>query len=366
MPAMGLWESVRSLFGEGGNGCLPRIGKKESEDLYSYPVDHEKRKGADRAAAEEVVTVEVPEVPVRELNEITNSFSNENLIGQGSYAKVYRVLMRGARPAVVKKLEKPSKHASNVVFLKQLSVASRLKHENFVRLLGYTISGDLRVLVYEYAAMGTLHDVLHGPRDGQGWGGEAKAVVSWEQRVRIALDAARGLEYLHEKVQPAVTHKDVRSTNVLLFEGFRAKIADYNMFSQAADMARLNRSTHTLGSFGYQAPEYAMTGQMNDKSDVYSFGIVLLELLTGRKPLDRTLPQGQRSLVNWATPILTEDRVQDCIDPNLGDKYPPTGALKLGRIAVQCLQYDPTFRPSMGTVARVINYAVVRDQQGVV
>lgn len=190
-----------------------------------------------------------------------------------------------------------------------------------------------------------------GPRDGQGWGGEAKAVVSWEQRVRIALDAARGLEYLHEKVQPAVTHKDVRSTNVLLFEGFRAKIADYNMFSQAADMARLNRSTHTLGSFGYQAPEYvharthtspadlclamadrsrhgflvvglgrrtillkfslvwgcsryAMTGQMNDKSDVYSFGIVLLELLTGRKPLDRTLPQGQRSLVNWVSIFL--------------------------------------------------------------
>ncbi|KAF0891757.1 hypothetical protein E2562_010952 [Oryza meyeriana var. granulata] len=336
MPAMGLWESVRTLFGEGGNlGCLPRIGKKGSKDLYSYPMDHEKRKGSDRAAAEEVVTVEVPEVPVRELNEITNFFSNENLIGQGSYANVYRVLMRGARPAVVKKLEKPSKHASNVVFLKQLSVASRLKHENFVRLLGYTISGDLRVLVYEYAAMGTLHDVLHGPRDGQAWGEAeaggktAAAALSWEHRVRIALDAARGLEYLHEKVQPAVTHKDVRSTNVLLFEGFRAKIADYNMFSQAADMARLNRSTHTLGSFGYQAPEYAMTGQMNDKSDVYSFGIVLLELLTGRKPLDRTLPQGQRSLVNWATPMLTEDRVQDCIDPKLGDKYPPTGALKV-------------------------------------
>lgn len=153
-----------------------------------------------------------------------------------------------------------------------------------------------------------------------------RPVLSWIHRVNIALDAARGLEYLHETVRPAVTHKDVRSTNVLLFEGFRAKVADYNMFSQAADMARLNRSTHTLGSFGYQAPEYvrcclvgwrdgggvvfltdsrgwlfryAMTGQMTDKSDVYSFGIVLLELLTGRKPLDRTLPQGQRSLVNW-------------------------------------------------------------------
>jgi len=383
-PAMGRWwESAKSVFGDGRGGggedgeedggsvgCFPRIRRKMSRNTYAYTADPDKRKGhGGGPAPEEVVPVEVPEVQLRELNEITASFSDERLIGQGSYAKVYRATLRGGRLAVVKRLEKPSKHASNVVFLKQLSVASRLRHENFVRLLGYTISNDLRVLVYEYATMGTLHDVLHGDREalpGHGGAGGGSPVLSWIHRVHIALDAARGLEYLHEVVRPAVTHKDVRSTNVLLFDGFRAKIADYNMFSQAADMARLNRSTHTLGSFGYQAPEYAMTGQMTDKSDVYSFGIVLLELLTGRKPLDRTLPQGQRSLVNWATPMLTEDRVQECIDPKLGDQYPPAGALKLGRIAVQCLQYDPTFRPSMGTVARVINYAVLRDQQGVV
>lgn len=261
----------------------------------------EKRRGSGgpAPAPEEVITVEVPEVRLRELNEITASFSGEKLIGQGSYAKVYQATMRSGRLAVVKRLEKPSKHASNDVFLKQLGVASRLKHDNFVRLLGYTISGDLRVLVYEFATMGTLHDVLHGgspspspPAAAAAAGGQkhvsstsshswtnepttyagdrdvlrlpppeqlgsaARPVLSWIHRVHIALDAARGLEYLHEMVQPPVTHKDVRSTNVLLFDGFRAKIADYNMFSQAADMARLNRSTHTLGSFGYQAPEY--------------------------------------------------------------------------------------------------------------
>ncbi|OEL33751.1 PTI1-like tyrosine-protein kinase 3, partial [Dichanthelium oligosanthes] len=377
------WESAKSVFADGGGdgeedegarkvGCFPRFGRK-SRNSYAYTPDPEKRKkqGSGGPAAEEVVTVEVPEVQLRELNEITASFSSENLIGQGSYAKVYQATLRSGRPAVVKRLEKPSRHASNLIFFKQLSAASRLKHENFVRLLGYTISNDLRVLVYEYATMGTLHDVLHGDREVLGQaapeqGSAGRPVLSWIHRVNIALDAARGLEYLHEIARPAVTHKDVRSTNVLLFEGFRAKIADYNMFSQAADMARLNRSTHTLGSFGYQAPEYAMTGQMTDKSDVYSFGIVLLELLTGRKPLDRTLPQGQRSLVNWATPMLNEDRVQECIDPKLSDQYPAAGALKLGRIAVQCLNYDPAFRPSMGTVARVINYAVLRDQQGVV
>ncbi|KAM0911856.1 hypothetical protein ACQ4PT_013208 [Festuca glaucescens] len=367
-------ESVKTLFADGGGlGCLPRLGRKEPEDLHSYPPEPaEKRKRSRRAAApaveDEPLTVEVPAVALREINELTDSFAGERLVGEGSYAKVYKVTLRSARLAVVKRLEKPSKHASNDVFLRQLSVASKLRHESFVRLLGYTISGDLRVLVYEFATMGTLHDALHGRRDGTAAREEedARPVLSWAHRVQIALDSARGLEYLHEKASPPVTHKDVRSTNVLLFDGMRAKIADYNMFSQAADMARLNRSEHTLGSFGYQAPEYAMTGQMTDKSDVYSFGIVLLELLTGRKPLDRTLPQGQRSLVNWAAPLLTEDRAQECIDPRLGNRYPPTGALKLGRIAVQCLQYDPTYRPSMGTIARVINYAVVRDQQGVV
>lgn len=124
----------------------------------------EKRRGSGgpAPAPEEVITVEVPEVPLRELNGITASFSGEKLIGQGSYAKVYQATTRSGRLAVVKRLEKPSKHASNDVFLKQLGVASRLKHDNFVRLLGYTISGDLRVLVYEFATMGTLHDVLHG------------------------------------------------------------------------------------------------------------------------------------------------------------------------------------------------------------
>jgi pto-interacting protein 1 len=207
---------------------------------------------------DEPLTVEVPAVPVREINEITDNFAGERLVGQGSYAKVYKVTLQSGRLAVVKRLEKPSKHASNDVFLRQLSVASKLRHDSFVRLLGYTVSGDLRVLVYEFATMGTLHDALHGARDGTAAREEeedARPVLSWVHRVQIALDSARGLEYLHEKAAPAVTHKDVRSTNVLLFDGMRAKIADYNMFSQAADMARLNRSEHTLGSFGYQAPE---------------------------------------------------------------------------------------------------------------
>nr|GMD86650.1 PTI1-like tyrosine-protein kinase 1 isoform X2 [Ipomoea batatas] len=135
-------------------------------------------------------------------------------------------------------------------------------------------------------------------------GAQPGPTLDWTQRVRIAVDAARGLEYLHEKVQPPVIHRDIRSSNVLLFEEFKAKIADFNLSNQAPDMAARLHSTRVLGTFGYHAPEYAMTGQLTQKSDVYSFGVVLLELLTGRKPVDHTMPRGQQSLVTWVSIML--------------------------------------------------------------
>ncbi|CAL5370169.1 unnamed protein product [Camellia sinensis] len=160
-------------------------------------------------------------------------------------------------------------------------------------------------------------------------GAQPGPVLDWMQRVRIAIDAARGLEYLHEKVQPYTIHRDIRSSNVLLFEDFKAKIADFNLSNQAPDMAARLHSTRVLGTFGYHAPDvslhsqtppsttaaqqqrwwtdrYAMTGQLTQKSDVYSFGVVLLELITGRKPVDHTMPRGQQSLVTWMMAVLEE------------------------------------------------------------
>jgi pto-interacting protein 1 len=119
------------------------------------------------------------------------------------------------------------------------------------------------------------------------------------QRVRIAVSAARGLEFLHEKAEPRVVHRDIKSSNILLFDNDVAKIGDFDVSNQSPDMAARLHSTRVLGTFGYHAPEYAMTGQLSTKSDVYSFGVVLLELLTGRKPVDHTLPRGQQSLVTW-------------------------------------------------------------------
>ncbi|KAL6976247.1 PTI1-like tyrosine-protein kinase 2 [Sarracenia purpurea var. burkii] len=299
-----------------------------------------------------VPPIEVPALSLDELKEKTDNFGSKALIGEGSYGRVYYADLNDGKAVAVKKLDVSTESELNVEFMTQVSMVSRLKHENLVELLGYCVEGNLRVLAYEFATMGSLHDILHGRKGVQG--AQPGPVLDWMQRVRIAVDAARGLEYLHEKVQPSIIHRDIRSSNVLLFEEFKAKIADFNLSNQAPDMAARLHSTRVLGTFGYHAPEYAMTGQLTQKSDVYSFGVVLLELLTGRKPVDHTMPRGQQSLVTWATPRLSEDKVKQCVDPKLKGEYPPKGVAKLAAVAALCVQYEAEFRPNMSIVVKAL------------
>ncbi|EPS62310.1 pto kinase interactor 1 [Genlisea aurea] len=275
-----------------------------------------------------VQPISVPAIPVEELKEITDNFGTESFIGEGSYGRVYHGLLRNGQAAAIKKLD-ASKQPDHE-FLAQVSVVSRLKNENVIELLGYCVDGGLRVLAYEYAPNGSLHDILHGRKGVKD--SQPGPVLSWSQRVKIAVGAAKGLEYLHEKAQPQIIHRDIKSSNVLLFDDDVAKIADFDLSNQAPDMAARLHSTRVLGTFGYHAPEYAMTGQLSSKSDVYSFGVVLLELLTGRKPVDHTLPRGQQSLVTWATPKLSEDKVKQCVDSRLNGDYPPKAVAKASRI----------------------------------
>ncbi|CAN6305026.1 unnamed protein product [Urochloa humidicola] len=313
------------------------------------------------------LTVDVPELTARDMNKATRSFSAAYFIGQGIHncgTVVYRATLPSGTAAVAKRLGTPHSGTwgatENAFLRQQVSVLSMLRHDNLVRLLGYTIAPDLRVLLFEFATAGTLHDFLHGPRgEPQPETGSRPAAVtlSWAQRTRIALDVARGLQYLHEAA--AVTHWGIRSTNVLLFEGLRAKIADYDVFAQGGDLrVPCRRSTDIY--VGYLPPEYVMYGsRVARKADVYSFGVVLLELLTGRKSCDVT-QHPSRMLAHWAIPLLRKGRVEQWIDPKLGMQYPPAGALKLARIAQQCLQDQPRSRPSMGAVAQMIS-DIVRD-----
>ncbi|EMS48133.1 Pto-interacting protein 1 [Triticum urartu] len=312
--------------------------------------------------------IEVPAISLDEIKEITKNFSSDALIGEGSYARVFLGVLKDGKKSAVKRLD--SSKQPDQEFLVQVSAVSRLKHDNVIQLLGYCALGSTRILAYEYATRGSLHDVLHEPfktlaklmnlrlvvitgKKGVK-GSQPGPVLSWMQRARIAVSAARGLEFLHEKAEPRVVHRDIKSSNILLFDNDVAKIGDFDVSNQAPDMAARLHSTRVLGTFGYHAPEYAMTGQLSAKSDVYSFGVVLLELLTGRKPVDHTLPRGQQSLVTWATPRLSEDKVRQCVDPKLGVDYPPKAVAKMAAVAALCVQYEADFRPNMSIVVKAL------------
>nr|WIL59918.1 nodulation protein [Melilotus officinalis] len=302
---------------------------------------------------QKVLPIEIPSMKLDELNRLTGNFGSKSFIGEGSYGRVYYAKLSNGNEVAIKRLDTSSSPDSDSSdFAAQLSVVSRLKHDNFVELTGYCLEADNRILVYQYASLGSLHDVLHGRKGVQG--AEPGPVLSWNQRAKIAFGAAKGLEFLHEKVQPSIVHRDVRSSNVLLFNGYEAKIADFSLTNQTSDTAARLHSTRVLGTFGYHAPEYAMTGQITQKSDVYSFGVVLLELLTGRKPVDHTMPKGQQSLVTWATPRLSEDKVKQCVDPKLNNDYPPKAIAKLAAVAALCVQYEADFRPNMTIVVKAL------------
>ena len=322
---------VKNAAGNNGGYHATEAASKAAQTLKIQPID-------------------IPAISVDELKEVTDNFGTDSLIGEGSYGRVYYGVLSNERAAAIKKLD--SSKQPDDEFKAQVSMVSRLKHDNFVKLLGYCVEGNHRVLAYEFASNGSLHDILHGRKGIKG--AQPGPVLSWAQRVKIAVGAAKGLEYLHEKAEPHIIHRDIKSSNVLLFDDDVAKIADFDLSNQAPDMAARLHSTRVLGTFGYHAPEYAMTGQLNAKSDVYSFGVVLLELLTGRKPVDHTLPRGQQSLVTWATPKLSEDKVRQCVDARLGADYPPKAVAKMAAVAALCVQYEADFRPNMSIVVKAL------------
>ncbi|KAB5537307.1 hypothetical protein DKX38_014840 [Salix brachista] len=345
--------------------------------------------------------IAVPTIPVDELKEMTDNFGTGAVIGEGSSGRVYYAVLKSGQAAAIKKLD--SSKQSDQEFLAQVSMVSRLRHAHVLELFGYCVDDPLRVLAYEHASKGSLHDILHawsnlgycdvyipwkaGSNSSKvkslGWkclignfhlfadtkmffnlgdtgkkgvkGSEPGPPLSWAQRMKIAVGAARGLEYLHEKAKRHIIHNlDIKSSNVLIFDDDVAKIADFDLSNQAPDMTARLYSTRVLGNFGYHAPEYTMTGQRSSKSDIYSFGVILLELLTGRKPVDHTLPRGQQSLVTWATPKLSEDKVNQCIDPKLDGKFHPRAAAKFSAIAALCVQYEADFRPNMSIVVTAL------------
>nr|XP_043630367.1 receptor-like kinase LIP2 [Erigeron canadensis] len=309
------------------------------------------------AAKNEVPQKQLTLLLLDELNKITENFGRKSFIDEGSeYFHVFRGKLSNGEEVIIKKFNTSSFTDSESDFKEKLSMISRLKNEYLSQLFGYCLEKRNRILVYQCSTMGCLHDILHGRRGGEG--DEPGLILNWAQRVKVAYGAARGLEYLHEQVHPPIVHCDVRSSNVLVFDDFESKIVYFSLSNFSSDNAarRYNevhpRMLARLES--YHPPEYAMTGQRTQKSDVYSFGVVLLELLTGRKPVDDTMPRGQQSLITWATPRLSEDKVKQCVDPRLNDDFPPKAVAKMAAIAALCVEYQADFRPHMNLVIKAM------------
>ncbi|KAI7757618.1 hypothetical protein M8C21_016509 [Ambrosia artemisiifolia] len=259
----------------------------------------------------------------RELAAATKNFRPESLLGEGGFGRVYKGRLEST---------------GQVVAVKQLD-------RN-----GYCADGDQRLLVYEFMPLGSLEDHLHDlPPD--------KEPLDWNTRMKIAAGAAKGLEYLHDKANPPVIYRDLKSSNILLDEGFHPKLSDFGLAKLGPVGDKTHVSTRVMGTYGYCAPEYAMTGQLTLKSDVYSFGVVFLELITGRKAIDNTRAPGEHNLVAWARPLFKDRRkFPKMADPLLHGRYPVRGLYQALAVAAMCLQEQAATRPLIGDVVTALTY----------
>lgn len=284
----------------------------------------------------------------KQLHSATGGFSKSNVIGQGAFGSVYRGVLNDGRKVAIKLMDNAGKQGEEE-FKMEVELLSHLRSPYLLSLIGYCSDSSHRLLVYEFMANGGLQQHLY-PASGSN---AFPSKLDWETRLKIALDAAKGLEYLHEHVNPPVIHRDFKSSNILLDKNFHAKISDFGLAKLGPEKAGGHVSTRVLGTQGYVAPEYALTGHLTTKSDVYSYGVVLLELLTGRVPVDMKRPQGEGVLVSWALPQLSDrERVVQIMDPALEGQYSMKEVVQVAAIAAMCVQPEADYRPLMADVVQ--------------
>ncbi|CAN1318696.1 Probable serine/threonine-protein kinase PBL23 [Linum perenne] len=243
------------------------------------------------------------------------------MIGEGGFGRVYKGQIEVIQDVAVKQLDRNG-FQGNREFLVEVLMLSLLHHSNLVNLVGYCADGDQRILVYEYLPNGSLEDHLLDLPEG-------KAALDWSSRMKVAAGAAKGLEYLH----------------------------DFGLAKLGPTGDNTHVSTRVMGTYGYCAPEYALTGQLTSKSDVYSFGVVFLEIITGRRVIDNSRPPEEHNLVNWATPLLKDRNKFDLLaDPLLGGNYPQKGLHQALAVAAMCLQEEAAIRPLMSDVVTALEY----------
>ncbi|XP_066344941.1 receptor protein kinase TMK1-like [Miscanthus floridulus] len=293
-------------------------------------------------------------IAVQVLRGATRNFAQDNVLGRGGFGVVYKGELHDGTMIAVKRMEAVA--VSNKAldeFQAEIAVLTKVRHRNLVSILGYAIEGNERLLVYEYMPNGALSKHLFH------WKQFELEPLSWKKRLNIALDVARGMEYLHNLGHHRFIHRDLKSANILLGDDFRAKVADFGLMKDAPD-GNYSVATRLAGTFGYLAPEYAVTGKISTKADVFSFGVVLLELITGTTAIDDSrVGEGEetRHLAYWFSQIRKdEEQLRAAIDPTLDvsddETFESVGVI--AELAGHCTAREPSQRPDMGHAVNVL------------
>ncbi|CAK9137082.1 unnamed protein product [Ilex paraguariensis] len=284
----------------------------------------------------------------------TRNFRPESLLGEGGFGCVFKgwIEENGTAPVkpgtgltvAVKTLNHDGLQGHKE-WLAEVSFLGDLIHPNLVKLIGYCIEDDQRLLAYEFMPRGSLESHLF----------RRSLPLPWSIRMKIALGAAKGLAFLHEEAERPVIYRDFKTSNILLDADYNAKLSDFGLAKDGPEGDKTHVSTRVMGTYGYAAPEYVMTGHLTSKSDVYSFGVVLLEMMTGRRSMDKSRPNGEHNLVEWARTHLGERRkFYRLIDPRLEGHFSVKGAQKAAQLASRCLSRDPKARPLMSEVVEAL------------
>nr|DAD39787.1 TPA_asm: hypothetical protein HUJ06_014110 [Nelumbo nucifera] len=301
---------------------------------------------------------------IGELEKATDNFSQKNMIGRGGFGVVYKGTLSDGTPVAVKKIIE-SDFQGDAEFCNEVDIISNLKHRNLVPLRGCCVAdetdeerGKQRYLVYEFMPNGNLDDHLFHPFSDHS--NSSRQSLSWPQRKSIILDVAKGLAYLHYGVKPAIYHRDIKATNILLDADMRARVADFGLVRQSRE-GESHLTTRVAGTHGYLAPEYALYGQLTEKSDVYSFGVVILEIMCGRRALDTSSGSPRAFLItDWAWTLVKAGRVEEALDPWMlkdGDStnsYPKGIMERFVLVGILCAHVMVALRPTILEALRML------------
>ncbi|KAK4429609.1 Proline-rich receptor-like protein kinase PERK1 [Sesamum alatum] len=329
---------------DGESGAIVPVGN-ETVSVPSSPDSISRPLPAELEGLHEKYSATCRLFKFHELVSATSNFIPENLIGKGGSSQVYRGCLPDGKELAVKIL-KPSEDALKE-FVLEIEIITALHHKNIISLFGFCFENNHLLLVYDFLSRGSLEENLHGNK-------KEPLAFGWSERYSVAIGVAEALDYLHNREAQPVIHRDVKSSNILLSDDFEPQLSDFGLAKWASATSSHITCTDVAGTFGYLAPEYFMYGKVNEKIDVYAYGVVLLELLSGRKPISSNCPKGQESLVMWAKPILNSEKFATLLDPSLGSSYDHDQVERMVLAASLCIRRAPRARPQMNLVVKLL------------